>query len=153
LLAHILPWFGITLTLVVCAGAFLRGGREEQLVAGGLLLSLAVTLAMRDRSWAGTQWGAFVADTLLLGLLIAIALRSQRYWPLAAAAFQLLCVCTHLARIADPAVHAWAYATGQVIWSQMVFWALGIGVWNTWRHGAHPAAIDDPSTDPGATRR
>jgi hypothetical protein len=132
-LAHLLPWFGITLTLVVCGGAFIKGDREQQLAAGGLLLSLAVTLAMRDRTWAGTQWGACVADTVLLGLLVSIALRSRRYWPLAAAAFQLLCVFTHLARIVDPGVRAWAYATGQVIWSQLVFWALGVGVWGTWR--------------------
>jgi hypothetical protein len=152
-LAHILPWFGITLTVVVCAGAFLKGGREEQLVAGGLLLSFAVTLAMRDRTWAGTQWAAFVSDTLLLALLTSIALRSRRYWPLAAAAFQLLCVSTHLARIVDPGVRAWAYATGQVIWSQLVFWALGVGVWNTWRRERQLATSDPPTPEPGATRR
>ncbi|MFL5296250.1 MAG: hypothetical protein ACJ798_07700 [Phenylobacterium sp.] len=133
MLAHIFPWFGIALTVTVCAGAFWKGGREEQLAAGGLLLSFAVTLAMRDRTWAGTQWGALGADICLFILLAAIALRTKRYWPLAAAAFQLLCVLTHVARMIDPGVRAWAYATGQVIWSQMVFWALGVGVWNTWR--------------------
>ena len=123
------------------------------MAAGGLLLSLAITLAMRDRTWAGTQWSAFGADVCVLGLLISMSLRTDRYWPLSAAGFQLLCVATHVARIVDPGVHAWAYATGQVIWSQLVFVALGVGVWGTWRERFYPAAIDAPITDPGATRR
>jgi hypothetical protein len=154
LLAHILPWFGVTLTVVVCAGAFWQGGREEQLAAGGLLLSFALTVALRDNSWRGTQWSAVVADSGLLILLTAISLRTKRYWPLAAAAFQLLCVLMHVARMIDPGVRAWAYATGQVIWSQMVFYALGVGVWNTWRQRRHLAASGDSSAmDPAATRR
>lgn len=153
LLAHIFPWFGVTLTVVVCTGAFWRGGREEQLAAGGLLLSFALTLALRDNSWKGTQWSAVVGDSGLLILLIAMSLRTKRYWPLFAAGFQLLCVLMHLARVIDPGVRAWAYATGQVIWSQLVFWALGVGVWNTWRRRGHPAIAADPTTEPGATLR
>lgn len=131
--AQIFPWFGITLTIVVSAGAFWKGDREEQLAAGGVLLSFAITLAMRDRTWAGTQWAAFISDALLLALVTAISLRTTRYWPLVAAAFQLLCVMTHVARTIDPGVHAWAYATGQVIFTQLYMVAIGVGVWNTWR--------------------
>lgn len=118
-----------------------------------MLLAWALTIALRDRSWIGTQWGAFAADVGLLIVFIAIALRTPRYWPLAAAAFQLLTVVTHAARMVDPGVRAWAYATGQVIWSQMVIIALGVGVWNTWRGRAYPASSDAPLTGPGATRR
>jgi hypothetical protein len=115
------------------------------------LLSFALTVALRDRSWAGIQWSAFVADVCLLALLTGIALRTAQYWPLTAAAFQLLCVVTHLARMVDPGVRAWAYATGQVIWSQLLVVAIGVGTWNAWREGRHPATTDD---DPaGATRR
>jgi hypothetical protein len=146
-LAHIYPWFGLVLTVTVSAGAFWKGGREEQLAAGGVLLSFAITVALRDRSWAGTQWSAFVADVALLALLTAISLRTTRFWPLVAAAFQLLCVMTHIARMVDPGVRAWAYATGQVIFTQLYMIAVGFGVWNTWRGrlpeeatGAAPAA-------------
>jgi len=144
----IYPWLGLALTVLVCAGAFLRGDREEQLAAGGLLMSWAVTIALRDRSWVGTQWSAFAADTCLLVLLTAIALRSRHFWPLAAAAFQLLCVLTHLARMVDPGVRAWAYATGQVIWSQLVFVALGVGVWNTWRGRIATARLERSAPTP-----
>jgi hypothetical protein len=147
------PWVGLAITVVVCGSAFWKGDREQQAAAGGLVLSWVATLLLRDPRWLGTQWGAFGADTVLLGLLGAIALRSRRYWPLAAAAFQLLCVLTHVARLVDPGVHAWAYATGQVIWSQLVFFALGVGVWNTWRARVQTEAREPPADAPAATRR
>ena len=147
-------WVGLAITVIVCGGAFWKGGREERLAAGGLLLSDLASLMLLDPRWLGLQWGAFVADVCLLVLLVWIVLRTRRYWPFAAAAFQLLCVVTHVARIVDPGVHAWAYATGQVIFSQWVFFAVGVGTINTWRASRQLAASDgDPITDPGAMRR
>ncbi len=151
---YVLPaWVGLTITVIVCGGAFWKGGREEQTAAGGLLISWIATLILRDPTWAHAQWGAFGADVCLLLLLTAIALRSPRYWPLFAAAFQLLCVVTHVARVVDPGVRAWAYATGQVIFSQWVFFALGVGVFTHWRRSRQSAATDKPAAAPGATLR
>ena len=117
-------------------------------------MSWAITIALRDQHWAGMQWSAFFADSCLLILLTALSLRTRRYWPIAAAAFQLLCVATHVARMVDPGVHAWAYATAQVIWSQLVFVALAVGVWNVWRENRQPARAEvAPIEGPGATRR
>jgi len=140
--------------VLVCGGAFLKGGREEQLASGAVLLAWALTIGLRDRNWVGTQWGAFIADGGLLLVFIVLALRTPRYWPLAAAGFQLLTVVTHAARMIDPGVRAWAYATGQVIWSQMVIVALGVGVWNTWRASLRQPDIGaDLTADPGAPLR
>ena len=151
--AYALPaWIGLTLTAVVCGGAFWKGDREQQIAAGGVLLSWLATLVLRDPRWLGTQWGAFGADVAYLLLITVIAIRSPRYWPMLSAAFQLLSVMTHVARMIDPGVRAWAYATGGVIWSQMVIVSLGVGVWNTWRTRPYPAT-SDPVTEPGATRR
>jgi hypothetical protein len=138
---------------VVSGAALWQGDREEQIAAGGVLMSWAITVALRDRSWIGTQWAAFAADFGLLLLITAISLRTPRYWPLVAAAFQLICVLIHVARIVDPKVHAWAYATGQVIFTQLYIWAVGVGVFNTWRARRQFARTADPMADPGATRR
>ncbi len=146
------PWVGLAIAVIVGGGAFWKGGREEQVAAGGLMLSWLTTMVLRDPRWIGTQWGAFGADTCLFLLLLVLALRTKRYWPLAAAAFQLLCVVTHIARIVDPGVRAWAYATGQVIWSQWVFFSVGVGTWNTWRGTRQLALVGDARTGPGATR-
>jgi len=123
---------------VVCGGAFWKAGREEQIAAGAVLLSVLATVMLRDPRWVGPQWSAFVSDLLVLAAITAVALRTLRYWPLAAAAFQLLCVVTHIARMVDPGVHAWAYATGQVIFTYFYLFAVGFGVWGAWRGRAPP---------------
>jgi hypothetical protein len=147
------PWVGLAIMVIVCGGAFWKGRRDEQVAAGGLLLAVMATVILRDPRWVGLQWGAFIADVCLLLLLTAVALRSSRYWPLFAAAFQLLCVVIHVARIFDPGVRGWAYATGEVIFTQWVFFAVGIGTINTWRANRQLAIDGAPNTDPGATRR
>ncbi len=141
------PWVGLTLTVVICGGAFWKGGREEQVASGGFVLSLVTTVVLRDPRWLGAQWGAFGADALMLVLITAISIRTTRYWPLIAAAFQLLCVMIHIARLIDPGVRAWAYATAQVIFTHLYLWTIGVGVLNTWRanrrraHSGEAAAL------------
>jgi hypothetical protein len=146
-------WVGLTLMIVICGSAFWKGGRDEQVAAAGVLLSWLATLILHDPRWLGPQWGAFGADVALLMLITVVALRTDRYWPLFAAGFQLLCVMTHVARITDPGVRAWAYATGQVIFTQLYMWAVAVGVWNAWRARRQPASSDPPISVPGATRR
>lgn len=130
----ILPlWFGLALTLVVCGGALWKGGADERIVAGGFLAAWVITLIFRDRSWIGTQWSTFIVDGAYLALMLYVALRSDRYWPLAATACQLLSVITHAARMVDSALGEWAYVTANVIWTQLSLVALGIGVLGAWR--------------------
>ncbi len=74
-------------------------------------------------------------------------------WPMVAAAFQLLCVSIHVARLLDPGVRAWAYATGQVIFTQLYLWTIAFAVWGTWRRRRQPVVAIDAAAIPGATRR
>jgi hypothetical protein len=98
------------------------------------------TVVLRDYSWPQLQLAGFVVDVLLLLLLLWIALRSPKYWPLAAAGFQLLAVLTHVAKMIDPGLQQWAYITAIVIWTYLLMITLGVGVWNCWRdkNGGRP---------------
>lgn len=135
------PWLGPLVLLLVSAGAFLRGGVEERLTAAGLLTNVAVTVLLRDHSWPELQRAGFVVDVGLLLLLIGIALKSPKYWPMAAAGFQLLAVLTHIAKMIDPNLQQWAYITAIVIWTYLLMIALGIGVWNSWRARRLPGQL------------
>ena len=130
------PWLGLAVLLIVCSGAFMKGGVEERLAAAGLLISVGVTFLLRDPSWPHVQIAGFVMDALVLALFLGIALTSPKYWPMAAAGFQLLAVLTHIGKMIDPQVDQWAYITAIVIWTYLVIIALGVGVWNTWRRRA-----------------
>jgi len=147
------PWLGLMVFAAVCTFALWKGGLEERITAASLLLGDVVTLALRDRSWQGTQWIGFGVDVAFLLIITTIALRSPRYWPLAAAGFQLLGVVTHAARMIDPHVQAWAYITAGVIWTYAVVIALAVGAYNRWRERRQPAASGLVVTAPGATRR
>ncbi|WP_374469367.1 hypothetical protein [Phenylobacterium sp.] len=72
-------------------------------------------------------------DVSLLVVVVVVAMRSSRYWPIFAAAFQLLAVITHAAHLLDPGVGDWAYVTAGVIWTYLLLLALALGTWNRWR--------------------
>ncbi|MBW8882014.1 MAG: hypothetical protein JF615_11545, partial [Asticcacaulis sp.] len=82
--------------------------------------------------------GAFLADGALFVVFFAMAMRTTRFWPLAAAGFQLLAVMTHVAKLIDPALQQWAYITAGVIWTYLVLVTIGIGTMNTWRARRQP---------------
>jgi hypothetical protein len=135
LLHNLPPWFGPTLLVGLCAAAFLKGGVEERLAAASLLANVALTLIMRDTRWPHVQWTGFALDVLLTAVLLAVALRTPKFWPLPAAAFQLLATLTHVATLVDRKVNPWAYLTAIVIWTYALMITLAVGVWNHWRAG------------------
>lgn len=97
------------------------------MAAGVYLAAWALTLVVFRSNSEDLQWPVLIIDACLLGILIVLALRSQRFWPLFAAAFQLLGVITHIARALDAAVSGWAYQTAGLIWSYMVISAIAYG--------------------------
>lgn len=145
------PWLGFAVMFVVCSGAFIRGGVEERLTAGSILINVTATVVMRDQSWPQLQLAGFVIDVLSLVLLLTIALRTHKFWPLPAAAFQVLMVLTHVAKVIDPDLGQWSYMTAIVIWTYLLLIALGVGVWNCWR--AWPYALSGEVAGRAETRR
>lgn len=139
------PWFGLTLMTLVCGAAAWRGGWEERTTAMAFMIAWMTTLLGRDQAWIGTQWGTLAVDVALLGFLVFVALRGDRYWPLFAAGFHLLSVVTHIAHMVDAKVGAWAYATAAVIFSQLTVFALGAGVISLLLQRARDGQTADPA--------
>ncbi len=137
--------------LGVCAVATWRGGNHERLAAGGLLASWALSLVSYERA-LHTQWGVVAVDAGLLALLVWIALRSRRFWPLFAAGFHILAMLTHLARALDPTFSGWTYMTAEMIWNYLVVFAVGYGAWSAPRR-QEAYADDGEATPPGDTLR
>jgi hypothetical protein len=127
------PWIGVPLSLLICAVALWKGGLEERVTASGFLICFAITALLRDTTWPHIQKAVFASDVAYFILLLVIALRTYRYWPLTAAGFQLLAVMTHVAKMIDNGMGQWAYVTAGVIWTYLLLIALGVGVWNCWR--------------------
>lgn len=112
---------------VVVALAFRRGGRDERLAAIAMLMAAAATPLLVSNQFAGLEAGVVLVDVALFLTLSAIAMQSNRFWPLWAAGFQLGALVVHLASAQLPQLVPAAYAETLVIWSYPVLAALLLG--------------------------
>jgi hypothetical protein len=127
--------------LAVCALAFWRGGWPERTAAIGMLVdSLSSGLLQNTHDWGQTQWADLAIDVAYLALLLWLALRSHRFWPLFAAAFQLLSVVIYVARMADYSVGARATYNAVVILGYLILLAIVYGIVGRWRRSIGPRA-------------
>lgn len=120
----------MAVTLISCCGiAWKWGGLDERLAAGAILLAVLVSNLTVESHFRGTEPGVFIVDiVLLLGLLI-IALRSDRFWPMWATAFQLVATLVHLGSMVETGDFAWAYYVALAFWSFPVFLTVIAGTW------------------------
>ena len=63
----------------------------------------------------------------MLVLLLAIAFRANRYWPIGMAAMQVLQVVGHLLKLADPHMLPLLYWISSVVWAYPMLILLGLG--------------------------
>ena len=121
--------------------AFRRGGAPERLgitiIAVGSILSVIVASGFAAR-FRTVEWGILLVDVGVLIAFLAIALRTDRYWPLWAAGFHTIGVATHVATLADPDVVSRAYALAQGFWAYPMMIAVAIGTRNHQRRSRPP---------------
>jgi hypothetical protein len=110
------------------------GGLDEKLAASGFIFATAATNIANTSKYSVTETGVLMIDVALLVGLVILALRSDRFWPMWAAAFQLVGTTVHFASMTETGNYAWAYAVGLIFWSYPVLIALGVGTWLEGRH-------------------
>lgn len=94
-----------------------RGRWEERTIAFGMVIdSVAVTALQNTHDFGDARVGGLILAIIYLVVLIWVALRSGRSWPLWTAAFQLVGVAVFLARMADPKIGALA----QPVWGDLI---------------------------------
>ncbi len=123
LLYGILMW-------AVCLYAFRKGGWAERLTAIGILLNSYITpfvLSPFEGRYRQVEMPVVIVDVALLVLLLFIALRSNKFWPLWLTAMQALTIFAHFAPMV-PHVIPWAYYNAAVIWMYPMLIVLGFGV-------------------------
>ncbi|THD34873.1 MAG: hypothetical protein E7773_14180 [Sphingomonas sp.] len=111
-----------------CGYALWRGGQPERFVAVIFLVAVPLCLvAYIPDPWRGVQWIILAIDSAMLVLLLAIALRANRYWTLAMAAMQLLQVLGHFLKLTDPAMLHVVYWISAVVWAYPMLLLLVLG--------------------------
>ena len=112
-------WIAVASALVY---ALTQGAREERQVAIILALAyLATSLFYKlgTPDWLKPQFGIMLSDSLAAALLLIIALRSKRFWPLPIVAFQILPVLTQLVTAFGENLVSYGLGVAQGAWSYL----------------------------------
>ncbi len=132
--------FRIFLALVAVY-AFMRGSRDERLVgvicvAGALATHLLISpLAHR---FASVETPVMLVDFAVFSGFLAVALRSERFWPLWVAGLQLTTMMGHMLKAIDLDLLPRAYAAAMAFWAYPIVLILAIGTWRVQRYRQIP---------------
>ncbi len=115
-----LQWIYNGLLVMVSGFCIAWGGPAERLgaaVAFGASMLSWLVWTISARHWSGTEYGVLSVDLAVLFAFLAMALKSNRFWPLWATSFQLISVATHAATLVDPDIVPRAYGLAQGFWA------------------------------------
>ena len=121
-----------TLLIVTCGYALLRGRKYEQLAAIlfiGASIGSVLARSAATRPYVGVQVSDLLIDSFVTIATVAIALRSDRFWPLWVAGLQLTISMSHLLKAFSPDLLPLAYAAAERFWSYPTLIILFIGAW------------------------
>jgi hypothetical protein len=138
-------YYFLVLLLACSAYALIAGGTPERIGATIYALSCFITLIVLSAPpmrWLQIEVGVLVVDVVTFILFCALALRSNRFWPIWVSSLLGLGVLGHLGRWAGPDVFWWAYAVILSIWSYPILAIIAIGTWN------HQRRLKRFGTDP-----
>lgn len=125
-----------TILVLVWTYAYLRGRTDERIGATTCLLAALATrliISPIDVRYSQVELGLLAIDIGVLASFVAIALRSDRFWPLWAAGFQLTVSISHMFKSVDPDLLPKAYAAAAIFWSYPILLAIVVGTWRTHR--------------------
>ena len=135
--------FRILLVLVVLYALF-RGGRDERHVgvicAVGAVLTTLLLSPLSER-FQGVETPVVVVDILVWAGFVAVALRSERFWPLWVAGLQLTTVLGHLLKMLESDLFPAAYGAALYFWSYPIILILAVGTWRSHHRRLHARTV------------
>lgn len=140
-----LGWMLLALGFAALAFGFIFGGREERIF---VLVLATSSFTERNAVHIGHDLlRAALVDLAVLAIVLPLALRTTRTWPLLVAS---LCVAGLMTEAAQVLVHAApkAYAITQGGWDLLADLVVAAGAWNV-QQARQPPAPDAKTPDPG----
>jgi len=134
------------LLLVSCGYALWRGRKYERIAAlvfiTATILSFLGHSPLRGR-YAEIESSDLIVDTAVLFAVVAIALASDRFWPLWVAGLQLVDSMAHVMKAIHAGLLPTVYGAAERFWSYPILLILFIGAW---RQHRRTRMAQDPGT-------
>jgi len=130
---YIIFW---AILVVTCGYALWRGRKYEQLAAAICIVASVTSVFAHTplhQRYAGLEIGDLVIDTAVLLAFVAIALRSDRFWPLWVAGLQLTISLSHIFKALDVGLVPTVYAAAERFWSYPTLVIIAVGAWRQHR--------------------
>ena len=115
-----------------CGYALLRGTRDAQIIAIVTLVASFASFALFSR-YTDVESGVLVVDLLTFVAFTAVALKSDRFWPLWISGLQLTTSFGHLLKAWEDQLVPIAYAIALRSWSYPIQIILAVAVWRSQR--------------------
>lgn len=118
------------LLFAVMAIAAWRGGRDERIAALICILGTAATATMVapvPQRYQDVEVAVAIVDLFVLAGFTAIALRSDRFWPLWVAGIQLTAATGHILKVVRPDLLPMAYGAALAFWSYPILLIIALG--------------------------
>jgi hypothetical protein len=122
--------------LVSCGYALWRGRKYERIAAVVFIAATLFSILLRSPlsgRYSGIEISDLVIDSGVLAAVIAIALVSDRFWPLWAAGLQLVDSMSHMLKAVQPGLLPAVYAAAERFWSYPILIILLVGAWRQHR--------------------
>jgi hypothetical protein len=126
--------FFYLLLVTVVLLAIRRGGRDERIAAATCVIGTALTVHAGDElpdRFQTFDGLAFLVDLGVFLAFLAIALKSERYWPLWVAGLQLTALTVHPMMVISPDLPGKVFGVGLAVWSYPILILIAIGAWRT----------------------
>lgn len=124
--------FWIVSALLVAA-AWKRGAWPERVIATTLFVGVVLTRLARSPlaiRYHHLEWRILVIDLVTFAIFVTVALRSERRWPLLAAALMVPSLLAHLGRLINPGFHADGYSIAGLT-TYLLLPVIAGGIWRT----------------------
>lgn len=99
-----------------------KGRSEQRIVLGALLLGSVNTYFIyvsRAGSWLEPSIAMIANELLVTAVILAVAYRSKKFWPLPVASFQILALMSQLVSIFGQELQAYAVGVTQGLWAYL----------------------------------
>jgi hypothetical protein len=128
------------LLLVSCGYALWRGRKYERIAAAVFVTATILSILGHSPRLRYVQIEAsdLIVDTAVLFAVVAIALVSDRFWPLWVAGLQLVDSLSHLMKAVHTDLLPQVYGAAERFWSYPILLILLIGAWRQNRRSQSP---------------